>query len=282
MDNLVSCSVILAIDSVLLYRLLPLSRSLPLRAASDMDLELALVMLLSRQKARDDNQILPVDLMILIFTHLSRHPQDLLNCALTIRQWTRPALQELYRHPWTYLFTYQFDTEGRVMDKHGSMLLLRTLFHGCMDPSKTLLPYASFARSVNLKWVQDTFDLPEVNIQTLTGFRWTRNEAPKDFLIRSLLTSRPYLHDFVHCLAPRLPRCLFAHLTTATVNLFAEDVQSADAAATAESAIVLEGTEKQTTLDRVRRPHMPTPHRQILKCLATTATDPTLQTGLHR
>ncbi|KAG0050793.1 hypothetical protein BGZ83_004422 [Gryganskiella cystojenkinii] len=207
------------------------------------------------QQLRDENQILPVDLMILIFMHLSRHPQDLLNCALTVRQWTRPALQELYRHPWSYLFTYQFETEGRVMDKHGSMLLLRTLFQGCMDPTKTLLPYATFARSVNLKWVQDTFDLPEVNIQTLTGFRWTRNETPKDFLIRHLLISRPYLNDFVHCLSPRLPRCLFANFTTNSVNnLFAaaEDMYGnvdaeaealvAAAATSEDGMVVLEGT----------------------------------------
>ena len=208
------------------------------RTSSDMDLELASTTQNSHT-SREDNMILPEDLMILIFTHLSRHPQDLLNCALTIRQWTRPALEELYRHPWSYLFTYQFDTEGRVMDKHGSMLLLRTLFQGCIDPSKNLLPYATFARSVNLKWVQDTFDLPEVNIQTLTGFRWTRNEAPKDFLIRHLLSSRPYLGDFVHCLAPRLPRCLFAHLNATTANsFFAEDTH----AASTEGVVLLEGT----------------------------------------
>ncbi|OAQ28578.1 hypothetical protein K457DRAFT_559211 [Linnemannia elongata AG-77] len=166
------------------------------------------------QRSQADNQLLPLDLIIQIFMHLSQEPQDLLNCALTTRTWTAPALQELYRHPWSYLFTYQFETEGRVMDKTGSMLLLRTLFQGCMDPSRTTLPYASFARSINLKWVHDTFDLPEVDIQTLTGFRWTRNEAPKDYLIRHLLAHRPYLSDFVHCHAPRLPRCLFAHMTT--------------------------------------------------------------------
>ncbi|KAF9926074.1 hypothetical protein BGZ65_007447, partial [Modicella reniformis] len=117
------------------------------------------------------------------------------------------------------------------MDKHGSMLLLRTLFQGCMDPSKTTFPYARFARSVNLKWIHDTFDLPEVDIQTLTGFRWTRNETPKDFLIRHLLANRPYLSDFVHCHAPRLPRCLFAHMTT-TVNLVDDVTAAAIAAAT--------------------------------------------------
>ncbi|KAF9564844.1 hypothetical protein EC968_004404 [Mortierella alpina] len=176
-----------------------------------------------------NNQLLPMDLMIQIFMHLSLQPQDLFNCALTTRNWTQPALQELYRHPWTYLFTYQFDTESRIMDKHGSMLLLRTLFQGCMDPSKTAFPYASFARSVNLKWVHDTFDLPEVDIQTLTGFRWTRNEAPKDFLIRHLLANRPYLSDFVHCHTPRLPRCLFAHMTTTTINPFEDELDGADA-----------------------------------------------------
>ncbi|KAF9949812.1 hypothetical protein BGZ70_001616, partial [Mortierella alpina] len=176
-----------------------------------------------------NNQLLPMDLMIQIFMHLSLHPQDLLNCALTTRNWTQPALQELYRHPWTYLFTYQFDTESRIMDKHGSMLLLRTLFQGCMDPSKTAFPYASFARSVNLKWVHDTFDLPEVDIQTLTGFRWTRNEAPKDFLIRHLLAHRPYLSDFVHCHTPRLPRCLFAHMTATTINPFEDELNGTDA-----------------------------------------------------
>ncbi|KAF9931818.1 hypothetical protein FBU30_009514 [Linnemannia zychae] len=167
------------------------------------------------QRSQADNQLLPLDIIIQVFMHLCQEPQDLLNCALTTRTWTTSALQELYRHPWSYLFTYQFETEGRVMDKTGSMLLLRTLFQGCIDPSRTTLPYASFARSVNLKWVHDTFDLPEVDIQTLTGFRWTRNEAPKDFLIRHLLVNRPYLSDFVHCHAPRLPRCLFAHITTA-------------------------------------------------------------------
>ncbi|CAO3567914.1 unnamed protein product [Mortierella alpina] len=115
------------------------------------------------------------------------------------------------------------------MDKHGSMLLLRTLFQGCMDPSKTAFPYASFARSVNLKWVHDTFELPEVDIQTLTGFRWTRNEAPKDFLIRHLLANRPYLSDFVHCHTPRLPRCLFAHMTATTINPFEDELDGTDA-----------------------------------------------------
>ncbi|KAI1293350.1 hypothetical protein EDD11_008437 [Mortierella claussenii] len=175
------------------------------------------------QNGRNSNQLLPIDLMIQIFMHLCQQPQDLLNCALATRHWSRTALQELYRHPWTYLFSYQFDTEGRVMDKHGSMLLLRTLFQGCMDPTRTTFPYASFARSVNLKWVHDTFDLPEVDIQSLTGFRWTRNEAPRDFLIRHLLANRPYLNDFVHCHAPRLPRCLFAHITTETIDNFADD-----------------------------------------------------------
>ncbi|KAF9983558.1 hypothetical protein BGZ75_004980 [Mortierella antarctica] len=180
-----------------------------------------------------NNQLLPMDLLIQIFMHLSLHPQDLFNCALVTRHWTQPALQELYRHPWTYLFTYQFDTESRIMDKHGSMLLLRTLFQGCMDPSKTAFPYASFARSVNLKWVHDTFDLPEVDIQTLTGFRWTRNEAPKDFLIRHLLANRPYLSDFVHCHTPRLPRCLFAHMTATTMNPFEDELDGTDADAQA-------------------------------------------------
>ncbi|KAF9279202.1 hypothetical protein BGZ68_008065 [Mortierella alpina] len=192
-----------------------------------------------------NNQLLPMDLMIQIFMHLSLHPQDLFNCALTTRNWTQPALQELYRHPWTYLFTYQFDTESRIMDKHGSMLLLRTLFQGCMDPSKTAFPYASFARSVNLKWVHDTFDLPEVDIQTLTGFRWTRNEAPKDFLIRHLLASRPYLSDFVHCHTPRLPRCLFAHMTTTTINPFEDELDGTDANT---PAIVTTITDEPTAL----------------------------------
>ncbi|KAF9113494.1 hypothetical protein BGX27_001448 [Mortierella sp. AM989] len=186
------------------------------------------------------NQPLPMDLMIQIFMHLSSQPQDLLNCALTTRYWALPALQELYRHPWAYLFSYQFDTEGRVMDKHGSMLLLRTLFQGCMDTSKTVFPYASFARSVNLKWVHDTFDLPEVDIQTLTGFRWTRNEAPKDFLIRHLLANRPYLNDFVHCHAPRLPRCLFAHMTTATISNFGDD--AADENLAVDPALITDET----------------------------------------
>ncbi|KAG0353219.1 hypothetical protein BGZ54_002338, partial [Gamsiella multidivaricata] len=206
--------------------------------------------------ARDGNEVLPVDPVIQIFMHLSLHPQDLLNCALTTRHWARPALQELYRHPWTYLFNYQFDTEGRVMDKHGSMLLLRTLFQGCTDPTKTTFPYASFARSVNLKWVHDTFDLPEVDIQTLTGLRWTRNEAPKDFLIRHLLANRPYLNDFVHCHAPRLPRCLFAHMTTATVNNFADEVAvegtNASTALAAEGVIAdgsVSGLDTATTIN---------------------------------
>ncbi|KAG0198488.1 hypothetical protein BGX28_008054 [Mortierella sp. GBA30] len=185
-----------------------------------------------------NNQLLPVDLMIQIFMHLCQNPQDLLSCALTTRNWTQPALQELYRHPWTYLFTYQFDTESRVVDKHGSMLLLRTLFQGCMDSSKTTFPYASFARSVNLKWVHDTFDLPEVDIQTLTGFRWTRNEPPKDYLVRHLLAHRPYLSDFVHCHTPRLPRCLFAHMAATTVNPFADDaIADANAAVTLGTAM---------------------------------------------
>ncbi|KAF9080936.1 hypothetical protein BGX23_001502 [Mortierella sp. AD031] len=175
------------------------------------------------QRSQADNQLLPLDLIIQIFMHLAQEPQDLLNCALTTRNWAAPALQELYRHPWSYLFTYQFETEGRVMDKYGSMLLLRTLFQGCMDPTRTTLPYASFARSINLKWVHDTFDLPEVDIQNLTGFRWTRNEAPKDYLIRHLLANRPYLSDFVHCHAPRLPRCLFAHMTTTVAENNADD-----------------------------------------------------------
>ncbi|KAG0265596.1 hypothetical protein BG011_004387 [Mortierella polycephala] len=180
------------------------------------------------RQGHGDNQLLPIDLMIQIFMHLCQCPQDLVNCALTTRHWAQPALQELYRHPWTYLFTYQFDSEGRAMDKHGSMLLLRTLFQGCLDQSRTTLPYANFARSVNLKWVHDTFDLPEVDIQTLTSFRWTRNEAPKDFLIRHLLAHRPYLSDFVHCHAPRLPRCLFAHMTAATVDQIADDTTDMD------------------------------------------------------
>ncbi|KAF9904558.1 hypothetical protein BX616_001263 [Lobosporangium transversale] len=175
------------------------------------------------QHGHNNHQLLPMDMMIQIFMHLSQQPQDLLNCALTTRQWSRPALQELYRHPWSYLFSYQFDTEGRVMDKLGSILLLRTLFHACLDPSRTTFPYPSFARSVNLKWVHDTFDLREVDIQALTGFRWTRNEAPKDFLIRCLLANRPYLSDFVHCHAPGLPRCLFAHMTTVINNFVEED-----------------------------------------------------------
>ncbi|KAF9352075.1 hypothetical protein BGX26_010032 [Mortierella sp. AD094] len=188
----------------------------------------------------NSNQPLPMDLMIQIFMHLSSQPQDLLSCALTTRHWSLPALQELYRHPWTYLFYYQFDTEGRVMDKHGSMLLLRTLFQGCMDSSKTAFPYASFARSVNLKWVHDTFDLAEVDIQTLTGFRWTRNEAPKDFLIRHLLANRPYLNDFVHCHAPRLPRCLFAHMTTAVISNFGDD--AAEENASTATTLAADGT----------------------------------------
>ncbi|KAF9432396.1 hypothetical protein BGZ76_010856 [Entomortierella beljakovae] len=93
-----------------------------------------------------------------------------------------------------------------------------------MDHSKTTFPYASFARSVNLKWIHDTFDLPEVEIQTLTGFRWTRNEAPKDFLIRHLLANRPYLNNFVHCHESRLSRCLFAHMATATLDNFGDDI----------------------------------------------------------
>ncbi|KAG0345727.1 hypothetical protein BG004_003209 [Podila humilis] len=182
----------------------------------------------------DDRQ-LPMDVVIQVFMHLAQCPQDLLNCALTTRAWTRSAFQELYRHPWTFLFTYQFDTEGRVADKHGSVLLLRTLFQGCMDPSRTAFPYASFARSVNLKWVHDTFDFPEVDIQTLTGLRWTRNEAPKDYLIRHLLSNRPYLTDFVHCHAPRLPRCLFAHGDTDAIAVNNDD-GSVTATATADLA----------------------------------------------
>ncbi|KAI8347217.1 hypothetical protein B0O80DRAFT_430303 [Mortierella sp. GBAus27b] len=179
---------------------------------------------LGYRQCRDCNELLPMDLMIQIFMHLCRHPQDLVNCALTTKSWAEPALQALYRHPWVYLFSYQYDTEGRVMDKHGSMLLLRTLLQGCMDPSTTTFPYASFARSVNLKWIHDTFDMPEVDIQALTGFRWTLNEEPKDLLIRHLLASRPYLSEFVHCHAPRLPRCLFAHMTTATANTLMHDI----------------------------------------------------------
>ncbi|KAG0080056.1 hypothetical protein BGZ92_000796, partial [Podila epicladia] len=180
---------------------------------------------------RNGDHLLPIDIVIHVFMHLAQCPQDLLSCALTTRGWTRPALQELYRHPWTFLFTYQFDTEGRVTDKHGSMLLLRTLFQGCMDPSRTAFPYATFARSVNLKWVHDTFDFPEVDIQTLTGFRWTRNEAPKDYLIRHLLANRPYLTDFIHCHAPRLPRCLFAHMSNAAGTIFNEDTVTTISAA---------------------------------------------------
>ncbi|KAF8977213.1 hypothetical protein BGZ46_007567 [Entomortierella lignicola] len=180
------------------------------------------------QHGRNSNYPLPTDLMIQIFIYLSPQPQDLLNCALTTRRWTLLALQELYRHPWGYLYFYQFETEGQVMDKYGSMLLLRTLFQGCLDPSRVAFPYASFARSVNLKWVHDTFDLPEVSIQKLIGSRWTRNEAPKEFLIRHLLADRPYLSDYIHCHTPRLPRCLFSntHANNTANDIFNENTST--------------------------------------------------------
>ncbi|KAG0239313.1 hypothetical protein BGW41_007798 [Actinomortierella wolfii] len=152
------------------------------------------------------NTILPIDLMIHVFEHLRLDPADLLHCALTTSLWSKAALQELYRHPWMYLFTYQFEAEGRVMDKMASLFLLRTLFSSCLDPPRTLFPYASFARSINLKWVNDTFDLPEAEAQILAGLRWTRSEPPKEFIVRSLIACRPYIWDFVHS-QTWAPRC---------------------------------------------------------------------------